>query len=86
MFNFQHSQITQIEFEHLAQLLLKYPMIYATSKLDIVKINSPLYLPLKLDAIFEKIRASKVPTHLQDMVKRLLDILEQNEVISPVNK
>ena len=37
MFNFQHSQILQKEFEHLADLLLKYPKLYATSKFDAVK-------------------------------------------------
>ena len=35
MFNFQHSQITQKEFEQLAELLLKYPMVYATSNFDV---------------------------------------------------
>ena len=39
MFNFQHSQITQKEFEQLADLLLKYPKVYATSKSDVGKIN-----------------------------------------------
>ena len=34
MFNFQHSQITQKEFEQLAELLLKNPLVYATSKLN----------------------------------------------------
>ena len=34
----------------------------------------------------EKKRVSKVPIHLQDKVHRLLDILEQYEIISPVNK
>ena len=86
MFNFQHSQITQNEFNKLADLLLKYPIIYATSKFDVGKINSPLHLPLKLDAVFKKQRASKVPIHLHDKFKRLLDILEQYEIISPVNK
>ena len=33
MFSFQYSQITQEEFEQLADLLLKYPKVYATSKL-----------------------------------------------------
>ena len=33
MFNFQHSQITQNEFDKLAKVLLKYPTVYATSKL-----------------------------------------------------
>ena len=86
MFNFQHSQITQKKFERLADLLLKYPKVYATSKFDVGKVNSPLYLPLKSDAVFKKQRASKVPIHLQDKVNRLLDILEQYEIISPVNK
>ena len=50
------------------------------------KINSPLHLPLKPDAVFKKQRASKVPFHLHDKVNRLLDILEQYKIISPVNK
>ena len=76
MFNFQHSQMTQNEFEKLAKLLLKYPTVYATSQFDVGKVNSPLHLPLKLDAVFKKQRASKVPIHLHDKVNRLLDILE----------
>ena len=86
MFNFQHSQIIQNEFDKLAKLLLKYPTVYATSKFDVEKISSPLNLPFKPDAIFKKQRASKVPIHLHDKIKRLLDILEQYEIISPVNK
>ena len=77
MFNFQHSQITQNEFDKLAELLLKYLTVYATSKFDVGKISSPLHLPLKPDAVFRKQKASKVPIHLQDKVNRLLDILEQ---------
>ena len=41
---------------------------------------------MKPDAVFKKQRASKVPIHLHDKVNRLLDILEQYEIISPVNK
>ena len=52
MFNVQQSQITQKEFEQLAELVLKYPMTYTTSKFDVGKVNSPLHLPLKPDAIF----------------------------------
>ena len=86
MFNFQHSQITQNEFDKLAKLLLKYTTVYATLKFDVGKISSPLHLALKPDATFKKQKASKVPTHLHDKVNRLLDILEQYEIISPVNK
>ena len=86
MFNFQHSQITQDEFDKLAKQLIKYSSVYATSKFDFGKINSSLHLPLKPDAVFKKQRASKVPIHLHDKVNRLLDILEQYNIISPVNK
>ena len=86
IFNFQYSQITREEFEHLAELLLKCSMVYAASKFDVGKINSPLHLPLKPDAVFRKQQASKVPIHLQDKVNRLLDILEEHEIISPVKK
>ena len=85
MFIFQHSQLTQNKFEKLANLLLKYPNVYATSEFDVGKINSPLHLLLKSDAVFKKQRASKVPIHLHDKVNRLFDILEQYEIISPVN-
>ena len=86
VFNFQHSQMTQNEFEKLADLILRYPTVYATSKFDIGKINSPLHLPLKPDAFFKKQRANKISIHYNDEVNRLLDILEQYEIISPVNK
>ena len=76
MFNFEHSQITQIEFDKLAKQLLKHSTVYATSKFDVGKISSSLYLPLKPDAVFKKQRASKVPIHLHDKVNRLIDILE----------
>ena len=63
MFNFQHSQITQKEFEQIADLLLKYPKVYATRKLDVGKVNSLLHLHLKRDAVFKKQRVIKVPIH-----------------------
>ena len=68
MFNFEHSQITQKEFDKLAELLLKFPTVYATSKFDNGKTSSPVHLPLKPDAVFKKQMASKVPIHLQDKV------------------
>ena len=64
MFIFQHSQITQQEIEELAELLLKYPIVYNTSKFDAGKVNAPLNLPIKPDAVSKKQRARKVPIHL----------------------
>ena len=86
MFNFQHSQITQNEFDKLAKQLIKYSSVYATSKIDVGKVSSSLHLPLKPNAVFKKQKASKVPIHLHDKVNRLLNILKQYEIISPVNK
>ena len=39
MFNFEHSQITQIEFDKLAKQLLKFSTVYARSKFDVGKIS-----------------------------------------------
>ena len=83
MFNFQHSHITQNKLEKLADLLINYPTVYATSKFDVGKVSSTLHVPLKPDAVFKKQRASKVPIHLYDKVIRLLDILEEHAIISP---
>ena len=80
-FNFQHSQITQDEFDKLAKQLTKYSSAYAKSKFDDGKVSSSLHLPLKPDAVFKKQRVSKVPIHLHDKVNRLLSILEQYEII-----
>ena len=44
MFNFEHSQITQNEFDKLAKQLLEYSTVYATSKFDFGKISSSLHL------------------------------------------
>ena len=47
MFNFQHSQITQNEFDKIAKQLIKNSSVYATSKFDVGKISSSLHIPLK---------------------------------------
>ena len=86
MFSFQHSQITQEDFEQLADLLRKYPKIYATSKFIVGKAISPLHLPLKPEAVFKKLRASRVPIHLPDKVNRILDIIEEYEILSHSTK
>ena len=65
---------------------IKYSSVYATSNFEVGKISSSLHLPIKPDAVFKKQRASKVPIHLHDKVNRLLNFLEQYEIISPVIK
>ena len=64
MFNFQHSQITQNEFDKLAKLLIKYPTVHATSKFDVGKISLPLHLPLKPDAFSKNEQAKYQYTYM----------------------
>ena len=47
MFNFEHSQITQTEFDKLAKQLLNYSTVYATSKFDVGKLQLITTSPVK---------------------------------------
>ena len=64
MFDFQHSYLTQEEFEKVIRIILTYKQVYATTKFDVGKTKVKLNLPMKKDAIFKKQRISKVPIHL----------------------
>ena len=64
MFNFEHTKLTQTQFEKLKQLLTQFKKLYATSKLDVGKVKGELNLPLKATAIFKKRRANRIPLQL----------------------
>ena len=66
MFDFQHSHLTQEEFEKIVTIILEYKQVYATTKFDVGKTKVKLNLPMKKDAIFKKQRISKVPIHLRE--------------------
>ena len=85
MFNFEHTKLTQTQFEKLAQLLTQFQKYYATSKFDAGKNKVELNLPLRATAIFKKQRATRIPLQIQDRVQHLLDILTHFDIISPVN-
>ena len=86
MFDFQHSHLTQEEFEILVTIILEYKQVYATTKFDLGKTKVKLNLPMKNDAIFKKQRISKVPIHLRKRIQKLLDVLKKYNIIAPVNK
>ena len=44
IFNFEHIELTQTQFEHFEQLLLKHKQCYATTKFDVGKIKVELNL------------------------------------------
>ena len=77
MFDFQHSHLTQNEFEKVVTLILDYRQVYATTKFDVGKTTVKLNLPIKKDAIFKKQRIGKVPIHLRERIQKLLDILKK---------
>ena len=86
MFDFQHSHLTQKEFEKVVTTILNYTQVYATTKFDVGKTKVKLNLPMKKDAIFKKQRISKVPIHLRERIQTLLDVLKKYDIIAPVNK
>ena len=86
MFDFQHSHLTQEEFEKVVTIILQYKQVYTTTKFDVGKTKVKLNLPMKKDAIFKKQRISKVPIHLRERIQKLLDILKKYDIIAPVNK
>ena len=86
MFDFQHSYLTQEQFEKVVTIILMYKQVYATTKFDVGKTKVKLNLPMKEDDIFKKQRISKVPIHLRDGIQKLLDVLKKYDIILPVNR
>ena len=85
MFNFEHTKLTQTQFDKLAQLLTQFNECCATSKFDVGKIKVELNLPLKTTAIFKKQRAARIPLQLQERVQHLLDIPTHFDIITLFN-
>ena len=71
MFNFEHTKLTQTQFEELAQLLTQFKKCNATTNFDVGKIKVELNLPQKAKTIFKKQRATRIPLQLQDRVQKL---------------
>ena len=86
MFDFQHSYLTQEEFEKVIAIMLTYKQVYATTKFDVGKTKGKLNLAMKKDAIFKKQGISKVPIHLRERIQKFLDVLKKYDIFAPVNK
>ena len=86
MFDFQHSHLTQSEFEKVVTIILDYRQVYATTEFDVGNTKVKLNLPIKKDATFKIQRISKVPIHLRERIQKLLDVLKKYDTIAPVNK
>ena len=86
MFDFQHSHLTQEEFEKVVTILINYKQVYATTRFDVGKTKVKLNLPMKKDAIFKKQRISKVPIHLRERIQKTVRCIKKYDIIAPVNK
>ena len=47
MFDFQHSHLTQEQFDKIVDIIMKYRNVYATTKFDVGKTKVKLNLPIK---------------------------------------
>ena len=54
MFDFQHSLLTQEEFEKIVTIILEYKQVYATTKFDVGRTKVKLNLPNKKRCNFQK--------------------------------
>ena len=77
MFDFQHTYLTQEEFEKVASIILEYKQVYATTKFDVGKTKVKLNLPMKKDAIFKKQRIKKLPIHLRERIQKLFAVFKK---------
>ena len=85
MFDFQHSHLTQEQFEKVVSIILNYKQVYARTKFDVGKTKEKLNLPMKKDAIFKEQIISKITIHLREKIQKLLDFLKKYAIIAPVN-
>ena len=83
-FNFQFSDLTDIEYITLCNMLLKYKTCYATHKNDVGKISTPFRIRLKPNAQVTTQLPSKVPIHCRDKLNALLKELEKDNIIKQV--
>ena len=59
MFDFQHSHLTQEQFDNIVHIILKYRRVYATTKFDVGKRKVKLNLPMTKDVIFNSRESAK---------------------------
>ena len=77
-FNFQFSDLTDIEYITLCSLLLKYKTCYPTHKNDVGKNATPFRIRLNPNAQFITQRPSKVLIHYRDKLNTFLKKLGKN--------
>ena len=81
MFDFQHSQLTQEEFEKIVTIILEYKQVYATTKFDVGKTKVKLNLPMKKDAIFKKTedkQSNNTPQRKNPKITRFIKEIRHN--------
>ena len=80
-FNFRFSDLTDIEYETMCNLLVKHKSCYATYKNVVVNYATPFRIRLKPNAQLLTQRPSKVPIHYREKLNNLLEELEKHNII-----
>ena len=83
-FNFQFSDLTDIEYITLCNMILKYKTCYATHEHDVGKISTLFRIRLKPNAQPITQRPSKVPIHYRDKLNALPKELEKYNIIKQI--
>ena len=84
-FNFQFSDLTDIEYITLCNMELKYKTCHATHKNDVGKISTPFRIRPKPNAQLITQRPPKVPIHYRDKLHTLLKELEKYNIIKQID-
>ena len=80
-FDFQYSDITDNEMPLLIDILVYSKDVYSLHKFDVGKTRQKFHVTLKPNVELKRQRASKVPLHLKDKLKKLLTQLKDADII-----
>ena len=81
MFDFQHSHLTQEEFEKIVTIILECKQVYATTKFDVGKTKVKLNLPMKKRCNFQKTKnkqSTYTPQRKNPKIARCIEEIRHN--------
>ena len=83
-FNFEFSDLTDIEYVNLCNILFNNQHCYAKHRNIVGKISFPLRIRIKVNCKLQTQRLSKVPIHYMYRLNKLLVELENNNMIKQI--
>ena len=80
-FNFENSDLTDIEYVNLCNILINNQQCYAKHKNDVEKISTTFRIRIKENCKLQTQRPSKVPIHYRGRLNNLLTEFEKYNII-----